>query len=186
MASTTVSGKVWVGSGSQSVDNAVYNVQDDAITLPASVTTATVTADVNTSGYLKNYSASQKNITVYLCDSAGNNSVNIFSRAISGGGTVTSDTSSKSVNLSSLAGKKVYGKAYSDGNSSIKVMNYFAFDLAYSYNDYTPVSSGSKALATDRSQTGTATTAGTVMTDSHFTAGEKIEASTFNSRVLGQ
>ena len=50
---------------------------------------------------------------------------------------------------------------------------------------YTAVTAGNKILATDRSQTGTTTTAGTVMQDSHFTAGTKIEASTFNSQVLG-
>ena len=49
----------------------------------------------------------------------------------------------------------------------------------------TAVTAGNKILATDRSQTGTTTTAGTVMQDSHFTAGTKIEASTFNSQVLG-
>ena len=150
MPSTTVSGKVWIGSGGQSVDNTVYNVQDSTITLPGSVTTATATANVNASGYLKNFSGSQKNITVYLCDENGSNAVNIFSRAIGGGNTVTDDTSSKSVNL-----------------------------------DYTAVVSGNKILATDRSQTGTSTTAGNVMTDSHFTAGTKIQASTFNSQVLG-
>lgn len=52
-------------------------------------------------------------------------------------------------------------------------------------NPYTPVTAGNKILATDRSQTGTTTTVGSVMTDSHFSSGTKIEASTFNSQVLG-
>ena len=185
MATKTVSGKVWIGSGGQSVENTVYNVQDDAITLPPLTTTATFTANINTSGYLKNFATSQKNITLYLCDSAGNNAVNVYSRAIGGGNTVTSDTASKNVNLSGLAGKKLYGKVVSDGNNSIKVLNYFAFSLKYTYTAMTAVVKGNQCLPTDRSQTGTATTQGTVMSDSHFTAGTKIEASTFNSDVLG-
>jgi len=47
------------------------------------------------------------------------------------------------------------------------------------------VVAGNKILATDRSQKDISTTAGDVMRDSHFTAGTKIEASTFNSQVLG-
>lgn len=185
MASKTVSGKVWIGSGGQSTENTVYGVQDDAITLPPKTTTATFKANVNTSGYLKNYSASQKNITLYLCDSSGNNAVNVFSRAISGGGTVTSDTTSKSVNLSGLAGKKLYGKVVSDGNNSIKVHNYFAFSLTYTYTVMTAVVQGDSCVVADRSQTGTTTTQGASMSDSHFSAGTEIKASTFNSNVLG-
>lgn len=49
---------------------------------------------------------------------------------------------------------------------------------------YTRVSTGNKIKATDRSQTGTATTVGNVISDSHFTAGESALASTFNDRVL--
>ena len=49
---------------------------------------------------------------------------------------------------------------------------------------YTGVTAGNVIKATDRSQTGTTTTANTVMTDSHFSAGTKIEASTFNTQVL--
>ena len=49
----------------------------------------------------------------------------------------------------------------------------------------TAVVAGNKIVVADRSQTGTSTTQNAVMTDSHFTAGTKIEASTFNSRVLG-
>lgn len=51
---------------------------------------------------------------------------------------------------------------------------------------YTPVTAGNKILASDINQTGTSISAGTIMTNTHFTAGTKIEASTFNSQVLGQ
>ena len=50
---------------------------------------------------------------------------------------------------------------------------------------YTRVTAGNKIMAADRSQTGTSTTAGNVIKDSHFSAGTKAEASTFNSQVLG-
>ena len=50
---------------------------------------------------------------------------------------------------------------------------------------YTAVVQGDKILATDRSQTGTTTTQGAVMTDTHFTAGTKITATDFNTTVLG-
>ena len=50
---------------------------------------------------------------------------------------------------------------------------------------YTAVTSGNKILATDRSQTGTATSAGSVISDSHFSSGTKITASDFNRVILG-
>ena len=50
---------------------------------------------------------------------------------------------------------------------------------------YTNVTAGNKIKATDRSQTGTTTTAGAIIQDSHFTAGTKAQASTFNTKVLG-
>lgn len=49
---------------------------------------------------------------------------------------------------------------------------------------YTQVTAGNYIKATDRSQTGTATTAGSTLSDSHFSNGESAAASTFNSRVL--
>lgn len=50
---------------------------------------------------------------------------------------------------------------------------------------YTAVTKGNKIKATDRSQTGTSTTAGNKISDSHFTAGTIIKASDFNDKVLG-
>ena len=71
-------------------------------------------------------------------------------------------------------------------NASYGLINVDWFKLEVTFSQaYTAVTAGNKILATDRSQTGTTTTAGTVMQDSHFTAGTKIEASTFNSQVLG-
>ena len=49
---------------------------------------------------------------------------------------------------------------------------------------YTQVTKGNKIKATDRSQTGTTTTKGAVIKDSHFSKGDSAKASTFNSRVL--
>ena len=56
---------------------------------------------------------------------------------------------------------------------------------AFFRKNYTLVTAGNKIKATDRSQTGTSTTAGAVISDSHFSAGTKAQASTFNSKVLG-
>lgn len=51
---------------------------------------------------------------------------------------------------------------------------------------YTPVTQGNVIKATDRSQTGTSTTAGDVISDTHFSAGTIMTASDFNSVILGQ
>ena len=55
---------------------------------------------------------------------------------------------------------------------------------AYFRANYTNVTAGNYIKATDRSQTGTPTTAGSTLSDSHFSNGESAAASTFNSRVL--
>jgi len=48
------------------------------------------------------------------------------------------------------------------------------------------VTAGEKILAADRLQTGTGTTVGNIIKDSHFTAGTIAYADSFNSEVLGQ
>lgn len=126
---------------------------------------------------------------LYFCDSAGNNAYQIFQ--VTGvtntmlSSTYSASTYNKSVDgCTGLKGKALYLKI-TGGNllnagcagKSIKIKTTGTF--------YTAVEAGNKILATDRSQTGTTTTAGTVMSDTHFTAGTKIEASTFNSQVLG-
>ena len=55
---------------------------------------------------------------------------------------------------------------------------------AYFRANYTKVTAGNYINATDRSQTGTPTTAGSQLSDAHFSSGESAAASTFNSRVL--
>lgn len=55
---------------------------------------------------------------------------------------------------------------------------------AYFRANYTKVTAGNYINATDRSQTGTTTTAGSQLSDTHFSSGESAAASTFNSRVL--
>lgn len=48
---------------------------------------------------------------------------------------------------------------------------------------YTKVATGNKIMATDRSKSGTSTTVGSKIQDSNFTAGTKITASDFNSKI---
>jgi len=50
---------------------------------------------------------------------------------------------------------------------------------------YTAVTKGNIIKATDRSQTGKSTTAGSVISDTHFSAGAAATASSFNDKVLG-
>ena len=52
-------------------------------------------------------------------------------------------------------------------------------------NSRTATVVGGKIKATDRSQAGISTTVGTKISDSHFSAGTKAQATTFNSQVLG-
>lgn len=78
------------------------------------------------------------------------------------------------------------------GTSSVKVRNNSGSAIETSVtltfnttNNYTAVTKGNKILVADRSQTGTTTTQGAIIKDSHFTSGTIATASAFNSSVLG-
>ena len=124
--------------------------------------------------------------SVYICDSAGNNGVLIGTISLKGKQTVNSITLSASVDQASLKGKALYIKTTGSNADQLKFMNTMTIVINTESDApaYTKVVAGNKIKATDRSQTGTATTQGAVIRDSHFTAGTKAEASTFNDRVL--
>ena len=92
-------------------------------------------------------------------------------------------TNAAGINCSSNYNTPRYQARFNASSGTINV-SWFKLEVTVS-QAYTAVTAGNKILATDRSQTGTTTTQGAVMSDSHFTAGTLIEASTFNSQVLG-
>lgn len=88
--------------------------------------------------------------------------------------------------LSSLAGKTLYARfemVSTTKNYYPKLNNrYMPIEMQA---PYTAVTQGSEIKKEAITQTGASVTAGTVMTNSKFSSGTKIEASTFNSQVLG-
>ena len=130
-----------------------------------------------------------KKITITLCDSAGNNAYTVATLASNGNlimvlGNNSPTYSQPAVSCPGLAGKAVYIQIRGLNNINTNSTSGKAITLQTA-SAYTAVTAGNVIKATDRSQTGTSTTAGNVMTDSHFSSGTKIEASTFNSQVLG-
>lgn len=185
MASTTYTGYIKAGSDYACVLNKVYSISSSAITLPSNIKdTVTVKATCNNSGWLFNSSpANECSSKIVLCDSAGNHAVTIFTKTMAGGTTDRSSVFTKSVNISGLKGKRVYGKVVpvtAAGSAGVTINTQLKIQITTEPAG-TPVTSGNVIKATDRSQTGTATTQGAVMTDSHFSAGTAIKASTFNS-----
>ena len=130
-------------------------------------------------------------ITITLCDSAGGNAYTVASLASSGTtimvlGTNSPTYSQPAVACRNLAGKAIYmevrGLNYIQTNSTSGKAITIETSTAPAY---TAVSAGNKIMAADRSQTGTTTKAGDVISDSHFSSGTSAAASTFNSQVLG-
>jgi len=91
-------------------------------------------------------------------------------------------TDTKDISWSDGTTAKVIVRNTTDENKSVGI------GIEFETEDvpYTSVKTGNKIMATDRSQTGTVTTKGAVMSDSHFTAGTLITASAFNTKVLGK
>ena len=182
---TTYTGYIKAGSDYVCVLNKVYPIESSTITLPSNISnTATVTATCNNSGWLYNtsptYTAESK---IVLCDSAGNNVVEIFSKSLAASATDRSSVFTKEVNISGLKGKRVYGKVVpvtAAGTAGVSINTQLKIEITTKPAG-SKVTAGNKILATDRSQTGTSTTQYAVMKDSHFTAGTKITASAFNS-----
>ena len=181
----TYTGYIKAGSDYSCVFNKVYAISSSSITIPSnSANTATVKATCNNSGWLHNtsptYTAESK---VVLCDSAGNNVVEIFRKSLAASATDRSSEFTKSIDISGLKGKRVYAKVVPItewGGAGVTINTQLKLEISISSGG-AKVTAGNKILATDRSQTGTATTQGAVMTDSHFSAGTAITASAFNS-----
>ena len=160
-----------------------YAVASNAITLQAGVTKANVsiTLGANT-GYWKNGdTVSSQTGTMYLCNSDASVKVKIASTTISKNNVQTATMTGSNLNVSSLAGSRIY-LCVAYGSAHVKFYGKASISLT---TVHTAVTAGNKILATNRSQTGTATTKGDEISDSHFSSGTIIKASTFNSTVLG-
>lgn len=165
----------------------VYAFASNAITLGAGVKTANVTLSCGTAtnyiGYAKNTDQyNNTTITFYLSNSDMSHKVSIGTATISRNGMGVPNITKNSANLSSLAGEKLYVYCTMANGGNCRMYGKIKATIT---TVHTAVTAGNKILATDRSQTGTDTTAGAKMTDSHFDSGTKITASAFNSTVLG-
>lgn len=176
-------GRIKKGS-SAALNNNLQVVDGDgnAYTLPANTGNVKVQLKPTDTYYLSTLGFGTVNF--YLCN--GNTKVLICQIALdppqkSGG---IPDTPA-SVNLSSLANKQLYARfewVSGYGENMSMNGNYLPIEIK---DPYTAVTSGNKCVTGDINQTGASVSAGTVMSNSHFSAGTKIEASTFNSQVLG-
>ena len=182
---TTYTGDILIEVDEIAVLNKVYPIKSNAITIPSnSADTATITITCSNSGWLYNtsptYAAESK---IVICDSAGNNAVTILQKQLQAAGADRSGGYTKSINISALKGKRIYGKVVpvtEYGGAGVTINKKLAISLEISSGG-AKVTAGNQIKATDRSQTGTSTTQGAVMTDSHFSAGTKITAADFNS-----
>lgn len=182
----TYTGYISVATSGNDYDNfnQVYSVTGDAITIPSNVKdTATVKVTCTTSGHLRNTSSRNCESLIQICDSTGNNAVTILDKSMTPSSDDYSGEYTKTIDISGLKGKRIYGKntpVIEYGGSGVHIHKKLKIEITVTQAG-TPVSSGNIIKATDRSQTGTATSQGAVMSDSHFSSGEKITASAFNS-----
>ena len=105
----------------------------------------------------------------------------------------TTITRTATVSKPGMAGQKLYFCIYDYDKCDkyTRAIQNVSIDVTTYYPDsptppsYTRVNAGDKIVVANRSQTGTTTTQGAVISDTHFSAGDSAAASTFNSRVLG-
>lgn len=183
---TTYTGWIKTGADHFSVFDKVYLVSSNQITIPSNVSnTATVKVSCDyPSGWLAN---SSPNYTaksdIQICDSNGNNAVTVLTKELAANGTDNYGTYTKTIDISGLKGKLIYGKVHgvtTYGGGGVLIREQLKIEITTTPAG-SKVTAGNIIKATDRSQTGTATTQGAVMTDSHFSAGTKITASAFNT-----
>lgn len=177
--------------GSKRVMSGPLPVQDSSgnqYTLPAGTGTVLVAMKPTNDIYIyKSGTSGSVKVTFYLCDSSGGNAVAICSISVTAGspiksGSVPSAQGEQSHNLSGLAGKDLYVKFTLTSGSDFQMSENMPISIK---SPYTAVVAGEKIVTGDINQTGTSISAGTVMSNSHFSSGTKVEASTFNSEVLG-
>ncbi len=177
------------GSDYQSVFNKVYPITSDAITIPSGIGgTATVIVTCDNNAWIQNTSTNWRLESKFvLCDSNGNNEIVIFRKTMDPSTSDRTSVIKSTIDVSALKGKRLYGKVVpvtQSGGSGVVIntrYDYNGLQISIVFN----ITKGEIIKASDRSQTGTSTTAGTVMKDSHFSSGTKITASSFNSTVLG-
>lgn len=184
---TIYTGRIAPGNDFQSVFNRPYAIGN--ITVPTNCgDSATITCTCDSDGWLYNTSGGWRlQSTIKICDSSGNNAITIFSKTLDPLATDRTGVYTATVNISALKGKRLYGMVVpnsSSGGSGV-VINTRANDGGLLTSLVFKAVAGEIIKATDRSQTGTSTTAGAIMKDSHYSSGTKITASSFNSTVLG-
>ena len=167
-------------------------IQLDSQEYPTGAITLNLSSASPQKAWINNGQNTQRQIEVYLCDSAGNNAIKIFTVAgFPPYQQFKYDPTSADISNTAklLKGQALYLKSVGIGlapSDNAYIGTYGAITMTINTAiAATAVTKGNKILATDRSQIGTPTTAGEVMTDSHFASGTLIEASTFNSKVLG-
>ena len=189
------------GSGTLTSNKSTANYGDTVTLTPSASTGYQFSSWTKTPNNLSINSSNQftmpaQNVSVTANFVKTNYSVTVASNPAAGGTLTTNKATANygdTVTLTATAASGYHFSSWtkSPTNLSINGSNQFtmpAQNVSVTANwsrTYTAVTAGEKIMATDRSQTGTSTTAGNVMSDSHFTSGTKIEASTFNSQVLG-
>lgn len=180
-----------IHKGTHGILSGPLPVQDSSgnqYTLPSGTKTVLVAMKPTNDIYIyKSGTSESTQVTFWLCDSSGGNSVSICSISVTAGspiksGSVPSSKSDQSHNLSGLAGKALYVKFTTTAGAGFQMTENMPISIK---SPYTAVTAGNSCVVADINQTGTSITAGTVMSNSKFSSGTKIEASTFNSQVLG-
>ena len=181
-------GHITPGSDYQTVFNKVYPILNGTITIPSGAgDTATVVVTCDNNAWFQNTSTGWRlQSKLVLCDSNGNNEVTLFSKTMDPNTSDRTSITKVNVDISALKGKRIYAKvvplSQSGGSGVIINTRYDTDGLQISI--VFRVRTGEIIRASDRSQTGTSTTVGAIMKDSHFSSGTKITASSFNSTVL--
>ena len=183
------SGKISPGVDYMMVDGRTYPITDGTITIPSDAPDdATVVCICSSTGWFTNTSARYRlKSTLKLCDSSGNNEVVLFSKTMDPNTSDRTSVIKSAVNISALKGKRIYAKLVMDtsnGGSGVTVNTANSTGGLAIYLVFHAVA-GKKILAMQMSQMGTATSAGSKITNSNFSAGTKITASAFNSTILG-
>lgn len=149
---------------------------------PSSLTPTATSGDVTILNYTWSVTRIDPQPTIYTvtCQNDGHGTLSA---------SPSSGTSGTQITLTPTASSGYVFDHYSANPSTSISNNKFTLTQnvtvkAYFKKIYTKVNAGDPIKATDRSQTGTPTTAGTELSDSHFSSGESADASTFNSRVL--
>lgn len=182
------SGKISTGGNALiGVQHSVVDGNGNQYTLPSNTKKMKIQLKPTSSYYLyKN--GGTANVKFFLCHD-NSDKIEICSFTVTSGspqksGGIPSAAIEK--DLTSLAGKTLYARfeIVSKTGDTYPQLNNRLMPIELQ-SPYTSVTQGSEIKKEAINQTGASVTAGTVMTNSKFSSGTKIEASTFNSQVLG-